>query len=289
MPTLYDLNDQLQSEVAARTLLIERGFFRESELCPKCGESMRRDLSRWVFRCGKRSCNAERSLNKGTFLANTRLKANQVLMLGRLWLSNVSVKSAIELTGHSPNTVVDFWRFFRQLVVTTLEFEDTAIGGDGIIVEVDETKLGKRKYNQGHRVDGVWVIVGVERTECRKVFMVPVDTRDSATLRKIVFDHIRQGSIIHTDLWKGYNFIDECTFYDHGTVNHSRCFKDEDTGVHTNTVEGTNAGIKRRIPVRSRVKAGIGDHLGEFVWRRKHEKDELWDSFLQALVEIEYE
>jgi hypothetical protein len=29
---------------------------------------------------------------------------------------------------------------------------------EGIIVEVDETKLGKRKYYRGHRVVKVWVI-----------------------------------------------------------------------------------------------------------------------------------
>jgi hypothetical protein len=32
------------------------------------------------------------------------------------------------------------------------------------IVEVDESKFGKRKYHRGHRVEGVWVIGGVERT-----------------------------------------------------------------------------------------------------------------------------
>lgn len=119
--------------------------------------------------------------------------------------------------------------------------------------------------------------------------MVPVETRDMATLRTIVFRHVRQGSIIHTDLWKGYNFIDDCAFYDHGTVNHSREFKNPDTNVHTNYVEGTNAGLKRTIPVRSRVGNGIEEHLGEFVWRRTHEADDLWDKFLDALVEIEYE
>ena len=35
------------------------------------------------------------------------------------------------------------------------------IGEDGIIVEIDESKFGKRKYNRGHRVDGCWVLGGV--------------------------------------------------------------------------------------------------------------------------------
>ena len=43
--------------------------------------------------------------------------------------------------------------FFRQLVSLALDDEDTVVGGPGIIVEIDETKFGKRKYNRGHRVE----------------------------------------------------------------------------------------------------------------------------------------
>lgn len=45
------------------------------------------------------------------------------------------------------------------------------IGGPGVIVEVDESKFGKRKYNKGHKVPGVWVFGGVERTLERKCFL----------------------------------------------------------------------------------------------------------------------
>lgn len=33
----------------------------------------------------------------------------------------------------------------------------TPIGGDGKIVEIDESKYGHRKYYRGHRDDGQWV------------------------------------------------------------------------------------------------------------------------------------
>jgi hypothetical protein len=42
--------------------------------------------------------------------------------------------------------------------------EDAVIGGDNIVVEIDGSKLGKRKYHRGHRVEGVWVVGGIERT-----------------------------------------------------------------------------------------------------------------------------
>jgi hypothetical protein len=54
---------------------------------------------------------------------------------------------------------------------------DEKIGGLGIIVEEDESKFGKRKYHRGHRIEGVWVIGGVERTASRFLFVTVVEDR----------------------------------------------------------------------------------------------------------------
>lgn len=37
------------------------------------------------------------------------------------------------------------------------------IGGPGIIVEIDEAKFGKRKYNRGRIISREWVFGGIER------------------------------------------------------------------------------------------------------------------------------
>ena len=67
-----------------------------------------------------------------------------------------------------------------------LNDEDSIIGGSGIIVEIDETKLGKRKYNGGHRVDGVLVLVGIERTNERRMFVKRVEDRSASTFEEII-------------------------------------------------------------------------------------------------------
>jgi len=138
---------------------------------------------------------------------------------------------------------------FRDLVAASMDVEDGHIGGEGIIVEIDETKMGKRKYNRGHRVDGVWVVGGVERTPERRVFLVAVENRNAETMREVLARHIKERSIIYTDMWREYSWINDSDRYQHHTVNHSIHFRDLQTGGHTNTIEGTWSGLKLNCPV----------------------------------------
>jgi hypothetical protein len=52
------------------------------------------------------------------------------------------------------------------------------IGGPNKIVEIDESKFGRRKYNRGHPVTGHCVFGGVER-ESGRTFFVPVPDRSA--------------------------------------------------------------------------------------------------------------
>ena len=107
------------------------------------------------------------------------------------------------------------------------------IGGPNIIVEIDESKLGKRKYNRGHRIEGIWVAGGVERSDERCMFAVTVENRKAETLKDIILRNVAPGSIIYTDCWRGYRDEDLSAIgmtYD--TVNHSVHFVDPETGVY---------------------------------------------------------
>ncbi len=61
------------------------------------------------------------------------------------------------------------------------------IGGPSAIVEVDEAKFGKRKYNRGRLVDGTLVIGGIQRnTDLCFLTCCPDNRRDEATLLPII-------------------------------------------------------------------------------------------------------
>jgi IS1 family transposase len=188
-------------------------------------------------------------------------------------------------TGLANATVTSLVKFFSAHVADDLDEIDFAIGGPNITVEIDETKLGKRKYHRGHRVEGVWILVGIERTEERKLFLRILPDRSAKTLEEIILQHVQPGSTIVTDCWRGYSSL-ESLGYTHLTVNHSKTFRDEQTGACTNTVEGTNNAIKMSIHPRNRTSE-CEDKLWEFIWRRRNVND-LWEGFLRSLRDIKY-
>ena len=162
------------------------------------------------------------------------------------------------------------------------------ISGSGMIVKIDESKFGKRKNNQGHLVEGVWVVGGCEK-DGRGIFAVPVQNRSAQTLLQIINRYVRPGSIIYTDCWRGYRTNDLAALgFHHNTVNHTFNFVDPVTGVHTNTIEGTWSAMKSSIAVRHRTTQYIGNELLVFIWKRKHEAN-LWERFLHVIGNIEYE
>jgi hypothetical protein len=117
--------------------------------------------------------------------------------------------------------------------------EGEQIGGPGIIVEIDESKFGKRKYHRGHRMEGNWVFGGIEKLTdpgtgknyAGKVFAMVVADRSAKTLLSAIKKHIRPGSYIMSDMWKGYDRISklEGFEYTHTVVNHSKEFKASDS------------------------------------------------------------
>ncbi|KCZ74571.1 hypothetical protein H311_04462, partial [Anncaliia algerae PRA109] len=58
------------------------------------------------------------------------------------------------MVGIQSESVTAWCSHLRELLPDSLEYSEIKIGGPGIIVEIDETKLGKRKYNRGHVIEG---------------------------------------------------------------------------------------------------------------------------------------
>ena len=92
------------------------------------------------------------------------------------------------------HTSADWRRFATDVLVDYVETHTEKIGGPGKIVEIDESKIGKRKFNRGHFVEGQWVFgrVGkvLDTTVKSMVFTILSKTCLSKTIffNKIVFN-----------------------------------------------------------------------------------------------------
>ncbi|CAD7077814.1 unnamed protein product [Hermetia illucens] len=170
----------------------------------------------------------------------------------------------------SSHTIVDWNNFLREVLVDWA-FQKTCkekLGGVGKTVEVDEAKLGKRKYNRGRIIEGQWIFGAIER-ETKKIFVVAVPDRTHETLLSIIVERIEKGTKIISDCWPSYSRLEEYGFI-HETVNHSKNFIDPQSGAHTQNIERNWRELRSKIPKYGRKKDHYAGYLAEYMFLRTY-------------------
>ncbi|KAF9761402.1 hypothetical protein NGRA_2677 [Nosema granulosis] len=156
-------------------------------------------------------------------------------------------------------------KFQKLLLQTTIIH--LKIGGNNLIVEIDESKFRKSRFHRGHHVEGVWVLGIVEKDGPKRIKLFRVDDRSKITLEKYIVNSVHIETKIYTDCWKEYTGLKNL-LNDHSTVNHSKYFKVSITHVHTNTIEGNWFAVKRQTPPRGRTKKTFDLYLVRFILLR---------------------
>lgn len=172
--------------------------------CPNCNAPLKlyRDSEDgWRWRCNNKvsvrkqaaqPCGTKVRFRTGTFFAQSNLSYFNILAFAHLWAIGAPLRIIkIQLDIGSNNTLTDWASFCREVISvrsnlhSTLFWQvvfnafitlSTPLGGEGEIVEIDESKFSKRKFHRGKRVEGCWVFGGFQRSN-GAVFMVPVEDR----------------------------------------------------------------------------------------------------------------
>jgi hypothetical protein len=144
------------------------------------------------------------------------------------------------------------------------------IGGQGMIVQIDETQMSKRKNNVGALTasQGQWAFGGI--AEDGRFFMCRVGARSKKDLLPIHFRCVAGGSGVHSDLWgayQGLSLFPAPYNYVHSTVNHTHNFVDPDTGTHTQRVERLWGIMKNLFRTYSEAN-GVLDREIAYAWYR---------------------
>lgn len=270
---IYKLSKIDNGKSLIRFLIDSGTIAREKTLkCKKCGGLLsldRKDPHNWRWKChhriNRKPCAYTISITKGTLFQNSHLSFAQICIFINLWLENAPLKCISNQAGiKSSRTLVQWSATLRRVLFDHCFIRKTVIGGPGKIVEIDESKFGKRKYQRGRLVDGQWILGGIER-ESKKCFLVPVNARNKETLYPIITEWVRPGTTIITDSWRAYDGLDKIGFV-HLKVNHSRNFVDPETGAHTNTIESIWQAVKRSFPTSGRRKHYYLGYLSRFMF-----------------------
>lgn len=271
----------LKSEEDLFHFLYVHGVLLESKDCPKCKNpchlspdlSWRCQRSRRIIKNKKFikiNCSFKESRRVNTFFAGSNLSIREIckFVLFAVTINPPKTKFLEHQFGMSSSTVVDWNSFMREVFFDwAVNNSCDKLGGEGIIVEIDEAKMGKRKYNRGRVIEGQWVFGGFER-ETRQIFVVAVENRCKETLLAVIKEKFLPGTTIISDCWKAYNCLKD-EEYEHLTVNHSYNFVDPDTGAHTQHIERTWREVRANVPRYGRKEDHFAGYLAEFFFRRK--------------------
>ena len=122
-----------------------------------CSTTKYREGSCW--RC---PCSRTTSVRTDSVLQNSNISYGNFILLLNAFAESVPISRAAETIRLSENTIRHFYQTIREQIAADVQ-TSSKIGGPGTIVEVDEAKFGKRKYNRGRMVHGSWVLGGIQR------------------------------------------------------------------------------------------------------------------------------
>ncbi|GFU84135.1 mitotic-spindle organizing protein 2A [Trichonephila clavipes] len=288
-----EASDVISSSKLLQKLILARCRYE----CPKCGKNMvmrerKGTIDGYEWRCrtkgGENPHDVCKSIRKGTWFSKSHLSVCDIFNFNASFFGKSMNEFAVKDVRVNKNTVVDWYMFCREVCMAAILKESEPLGGEGKIVEIDESMFGKMKYGKGKPVNGQWVFGGVERNS-NKCFFRVVPNRTKEELLSVIKEWVVPGSVIISDCWRAYNCLSH-EGYQHLRVNHSLTFKDPETGAHTNSIEGTWSAIKRSLRNHAAHVEGQFDHyLAEYMWRRRRGHsldDDVFREFLRAITTL---
>jgi len=241
---LFTLGRTLNDENKTIDFLQELNLLPKSANCPTCKnilaklyciKRVKHERNHYLFQCNRRKCKNKGQnqvpLRKGSWFEGGKLSLRKTVLLIYCFINKFSYKSAVQESSvssaeeteneevqplkrrkleTSEETVADYYNYCREICaeIVRREQSENKIDGNNCIVEIDEAKFGKRKYNRGRVVDGNWVLGGICR-ENKQVFLQVVGKRDKQTLLPIIEKYVEKGKTIMTDCWASYKDLEK--------------------------------------------------------------------------------
>ena len=148
----------------------------------------------------------------------------EVMKFTYWWCQDLDQWQIKKQLGIGSHAAVDWDMFCREVCEVILFEKREKIGGPGKLVQIDESKTGKRKYHRGHVVEGQWGFGGIEE-DSRKSFIETVENRTEETLLNLIKEGRTRHSHCFGIRFERRNFFED-TFRNIIHVEHRRMLKE---------------------------------------------------------------
>jgi transposase-like protein len=247
------LSDPIFHDEAAARAHFEKLRWPDGRVCPHCGvvgdeaSTLLKGKSHraGLYKC--KACEKPFTATIGTVYEDSKVPLNKWLLATHLMCASKKGISALQLKRElALGSYRTAWFMAHRIREAMTDTNAGQLGGEGKVVEADETYYGKPAISPTLRTDGTRflkrkkprnsrpVIALVERGGRAKVFHVAV--ADKATVSRLVLENVHPASRLHTDesnLYKGSADV----FAAHETVKHS-AGEYVRGDVHNNSAEG---------------------------------------------------
>lgn len=250
---------------------VEKKLWADGRVCPHCGtidnsKKLEGKSTRiGVYKC--RDCRKPFTVKVGTIFESSHIKLH--IWLQAIFLVSSSKKgiSSNQLSRVLGITLKSAWFLSHRIREAMKDNGFSPLGGEGMIVEADETYFGKKsgatpetrtsgqpfsKRKGDARIQKRAIVSLVERGG--KVKSFHVDRADKATVASIVVNNVAKESHLHTDESRLYTGADAHVAEHHSTNHGSGEYVRGN--VHSNSVEGFFGIFKRGMK-------GVYQHCGE--------------------------
>ncbi|XP_054730830.1 uncharacterized protein LOC129239389 [Anastrepha obliqua] len=268
----------------------ENGLVLRSRLCRTHRTHMklqaRGNDSLGTFRCSKGQWKRKSGVSRatGTWFEQCKISLPHIFYLmyafAHRWShENVRFENYLEGSCLSTATICDWYNYCREAIsLYQIDRQESVdrIGGPGKVVQIDESKFGKRKYNKGRRVEGHWVLGIIE------------DGSEDLRL-EVCRDNICSADVLIPLINGAYDCLANYG-YEHKKVNHSdpdNPFVAED-GTHTQRIESQWHVVKRYFNKENyNHPVCFADVIVEYLWRKSVNKNHE-DPFVKLIEAIKY-
>ncbi len=238
-------------ETAAREHL-EALLWPQGPVCPKCGVVGEATLMRGtttrpgLWKC--RACRKPFTVAMGTVMERSHIPPHKWVLAAQLMASSKKSMSALQLQRMLDTNYETAWFLFHRLREAAAGASGSApMGGEGGVIEADETFIGGKARNKayGPPPPKMAVFTLIERGgRARSKHVANVTGK---TLRDVLVRNASRKSWLMTDESPSYDRVGK-EFRGHGTVNHSQDEYSREGGFYTtNSAEGFFALFKRAI------------------------------------------